>query len=126
MTAWHLRARHELAILDWADGGERQMRATRDLAARYGALLTVAVMDLSLADMALMAFNRDGCLTAARACAEASRRFGLATEPVAHLWLAGAHALAGDDAGMSAATARAWPTTPATRGSSATCTAGCW
>ena len=107
MTAWHLRARHELAILDWADGGERQMRATRDLAARYGALVTVAVMDLSLADMALMAFDRDGCLTAARACAEASRRFGLATEPVAHLWLAGAHALAGDDAGMSAATARA-------------------
>ena len=47
------------------------MRATRDLAARYGALVTVAVMDLSLADMALMAFNRDGCLAAARACAVA-------------------------------------------------------
>ena len=24
LTAWHLRARHELAILDWADGGERR------------------------------------------------------------------------------------------------------
>jgi DNA-binding CsgD family transcriptional regulator len=107
MTAWHLRARHELAILDWADGGEELMRATRDLAARYGALITVAVMDLSLADIALMAYDRDGCLASARACAEASHRFGLATEPVAHLWLAGAHALAGDDAGMSAATAKA-------------------
>ena len=103
------------------------MRSTRDLAARYGALVTVAVMDLSLADMALTAFDRDGCLTAARACAEASRRFGLATEPVAHLWLAGAHALAGDDAGdVRGHRARPWPTTPATRGSSATCTAGCW
>ncbi len=107
LTAWHLRARHELAILDWADGGERAMRATRDLAARYGALTTMAVMDLSLADIALMAFDRDGCLASARACVEASRRFGLATAPVAHLWLAGAHALAGDDAGMSAATAKA-------------------
>jgi DNA-binding CsgD family transcriptional regulator len=83
------------------------MRTTRDLAARYGALLTVAVMDLSLADIALMAFDREACLASARACVAASRRFGLATEPVAHLWLAGAHALAGDDAGMAAATADA-------------------
>jgi DNA-binding CsgD family transcriptional regulator len=83
------------------------MRATRDLAARYGALLTVAVMDLSLADIALMAFDRETCLASARSCVAASRRFGLATEPVAHLWLAGARALAGDDAGMVAATADA-------------------
>ena len=40
---------------------------------------------------------------AATACVDASRRYGLATEPVAHLWLAGAHALAGDDAAMQAA-----------------------
>jgi DNA-binding CsgD family transcriptional regulator len=107
MTAYHLRARHELAILDWSDGGEQAMRATRDLAARYGALRTVAVMDLSLADIALMSFDRAGCLASARACAEASARFGLATAPVAHLWVAGAHALAADDAGMSAAAAKA-------------------
>ena len=113
LTAWHLRARHELAILSWADGGERAMRATRDLAARYGALLTVAVMDLSLADIALMAFDREACLASARGCVAASRRFGLATEPVAHLWLAGAHALAGDDAGMAAATADALAHDPA-------------
>ena len=58
------------------------------LAARYGALTTVAVMDLSLADLALGHFDRAGALEAARVCAEASRRYGLATEPVAHLWLA--------------------------------------
>ena len=65
-------------------------RATRDLAARYGALVTVAVMDLSLADIALIGL-RPGRLPRPRprACAEASRRYGLATEPVAHLWLAG-------------------------------------
>ena len=40
-------------------------------------------------------------------CVEASRRYGLATEPVAHLWLAGAHALAGDDAAMEASLADA-------------------
>jgi DNA-binding CsgD family transcriptional regulator len=57
-------------------------------------------MDLSIADAMLSSFDRDGCLAAARSCVAGSRRFGLATEPVAHLWLAGAHALAGDDAAM--------------------------
>ena len=100
LAGWHLRARHELAILSWDDAGFAAMRETRELAARYGALITVAVMDLSLADVALQHFDRDGCLAAAQACADASRRFGLATESVAYLWLAGAHALAGDDAAM--------------------------
>jgi ATP/maltotriose-dependent transcriptional regulator MalT len=107
LAAWHLRARHELAILSWNDAGFTAMRETRELAARYGALITMAVMDLSLADVALQIFDREGCLAAAQACADASRRFGLATEPVAHLWLAGAHALAGDDATMSEAIAAA-------------------
>jgi DNA-binding CsgD family transcriptional regulator len=57
-------------------------------------------MDLAMADMALAGFDRAGCLAAATACVEASRRYRLATEPVAHLWLAGGHALAGDDAAM--------------------------
>jgi DNA-binding CsgD family transcriptional regulator/tetratricopeptide (TPR) repeat protein len=107
LAAWHLRARHELAILSWSDLGFAAMRETRDLAARYGALITMAVMDLTLADVALMSFDREGCLSAAQACADASRRFGLATESVAYLWLAGAHALAGDNAAMSAAIAEA-------------------
>ena len=64
-------------------------------------------MDLSLADLALAGFDREACLAAATACVEASRRYGLATEPVAHLWLAGGHALAGDDAAMEASLADA-------------------
>ncbi len=106
-AAWHLRARHELAILSWNDAGFAAMRETRELAARYGALITMAVMDLSIADVALQLFDREGGLAAAQACADASRRFGLATESVAYLWLAGAHALAGDDAAMSEAIAAA-------------------
>ncbi|HVL82733.1 MAG TPA: AAA family ATPase [Pseudonocardia sp.] len=107
LAAWELRARHELALLAWDACDLGPMRETRDLAARYGALVTQAVMDLSLADVALASFDRAECLASAQACADASRRFGLATEPVAHLWLAGAYALAGDDAAMQAAIERA-------------------
>jgi DNA-binding CsgD family transcriptional regulator len=107
LPTWHLRARHELALEAWSRGDLAPMVETRHLAARYGAMRTVAVMELSLADIALAAFDRAGCLAAATACVEASRRFGLATEPLAHLWLAGAHALAGDDAAMHAEIARA-------------------
>ncbi|WP_331627363.1 helix-turn-helix transcriptional regulator [Actinomycetospora sp.] len=109
----HLRARQELALAGWARGDLRPLRETRDLAQRYGALITTAVMDLSLADVALSNFDRDGCLTTARSCAEASGRYGLATGPVAHLWLAGAHALAGDDAAMQAAVDAALARDPA-------------
>jgi DNA-binding CsgD family transcriptional regulator len=64
-------------------------------------------MDLTLADFALSSFDRVGCAEAARRCADASRRYGLATLPVAELWLAGAHALAGRDAEMEEAAQRA-------------------
>ena len=104
LATWHLRAQQELALLEF---DETTLRATRALAARYGALTTVAVMDLSLADLALGNFDREGALEAAAAGAAAGRRYGLATSPVAHLWLAGAHALAGDDAAMAAAVAEA-------------------
>ena len=107
LAGWQLRARHELALQAWSDGNGQPLVDTRDLAARSGALITLAVMDLSLADMALAGFDREGCLTAATACVEASRRYGLATGPVAHLWLAGGHALAGDDAAMDASLADA-------------------
>jgi DNA-binding CsgD family transcriptional regulator len=99
----HLRARQELALVAWGRGDPGALRDTRDLAERYGALITVAVMDLSLADVALSNFDTASCLVAARACLDASRRYGLATEPVAALWLAGAHALADDVEAMRAA-----------------------
>jgi DNA-binding CsgD family transcriptional regulator len=107
LTTWLLRARQELALQGGAHGKTQALRSTRDLAARHGALVTVALMDLALADLALSSFRRDECLEAAQRCVEASRRYGLATLSVAELWLAGAHALAGRDAEMEAAAARA-------------------
>ena len=107
LTRWHLRARQELALMGWFTGDFGAMHETRGVAARYGAHATVAVIDLNLADIALSNFERVDCLTSATACVEASRRYGLATEPVANLWLAGAHALAGDDTAMDAAVAAA-------------------
>jgi DNA-binding CsgD family transcriptional regulator len=107
LTGWSLRARQELALERWVDGDTTGLSETRDLAARHGAMVTVAVMDLSLADIALSSFDRDRCMQHATKCVEASRRYGLATLPVAELWLAGAHALAGDDAAMDSASARA-------------------
>jgi DNA-binding CsgD family transcriptional regulator len=103
LASWHLQATHELALEAWGTGDLTPMRETRSLAARYGALLTVAVMDLSVADQAFAEYDREACLAAATTCVEASRRYGLATESVAQLWLAGAHALGGDDVAMQAA-----------------------
>ena len=99
----HLRAQHEQALIGWTRRSMQPLHDVRALAVGYGALVTVAVVDLTLADMALSSYDRDGCLAAASACATASRRYGLATESVAHLWLAGAHALRGDRAAMQAA-----------------------
>jgi DNA-binding CsgD family transcriptional regulator len=103
LSRWHLRAQQESALEDWMLRGAAPMEETRALAASYGAHVTVAVMDLSLADFALSAFDAEACLRHAAACVDASRRFGLATEPVANLWLAGAHALRRDDDAMYAA-----------------------
>lgn len=103
LVDWELRAQQELAIISWPAGDLEPLRTTRELAVRHGALVTVAVMDLTLADIALSDFDTTACLRAAQACAEASTKYGLATESVAHLWLAGAHALTGNDDAMSAA-----------------------
>lgn len=103
LPSWHLRAQRELALASWATGEMQLLHDTRDLAARYGALDTVALVDLTLAEIALSSFEADACLRAATACLQASRRYRLATEGVAALWLAGGHALAGDDDEMRAA-----------------------
>jgi DNA-binding CsgD family transcriptional regulator len=107
LTSWLIRARAELAGAEWARGRSAPLREVRDFAARHGALVTVAHMDLSLADFALSSFDRDACFEAAQRCVDASRRYGLAALPVAELWLGGAHALADDEAEMEAAVNRA-------------------
>lgn len=104
---WHLRAQQELALETLMSESDRELVATRELAARYGAHLTVVAMDLIIADVALSDFQRAACLRAARSCIDASDRYGLGYAPVAHLWTAGAHALGGDDPAMHASIADA-------------------
>lgn len=100
LTTWRLRALQELALADAAAGGEQRIREVRRVAEEAGAWFTVAQMDLMLADFALSTFDRDGCRGSAQRCVDASRRYGLASLPVALLWLAGAHALGGREAEM--------------------------
>jgi len=103
LVRWHLRAQQELALETLTSESDHELVVTRDLASRYGAYLTVAAMDLTIADVALANLDRVACLRASTACVEASRRYGLAFEQVAHLWMAGAHALESDDVAMQAA-----------------------
>ena len=88
------------------------MREVRRVAADAGAHLTVAQMDLVLADVALGSLDRDACMEAAQRCVDASRRYGLASLPVALLWLAGAHALGGRGTEMEAVLAEAAAAAP--------------
>jgi DNA-binding CsgD family transcriptional regulator len=107
LTNWLIRSRQELALHEWTRGRVTPLQEIRDLAARHGALVTVALMDLSLADFALSSFDRERCRDAAHRCVDASSRYNLAMLPVAELWLAGAHSLAGQDDEMEAAASRA-------------------
>lgn len=102
LPSWHLRARQELAYSAWITGDTAPLSDLRSTAVHYGALTTVAQIDLARADIALSTFATDECRRAATDCIVASRRYHLAAEPVASLWLAGAHALAGDEDKMRA------------------------
>ncbi len=103
LARWHLRAQQELALGSLPTAHAIGLRSTRDLAARYGAHLTVAAMDLAIADLALSNYDAEECRRASTACIDESHRYGLASGPLAHLWLAGAHAIGGDDDAMARA-----------------------
>jgi DNA-binding CsgD family transcriptional regulator len=108
LATWEVRARHELALTATYVGDDvGPLLEARALAARHGAMISVAVMDLALAEVGLGVFDHQLCRAAAERCVEASRRFGLATLPVANLWLAGGHALAGNAPAMEEAARRA-------------------
>jgi DNA-binding CsgD family transcriptional regulator len=112
LTTWRLRALQELALVEAFAPGEGRVREVRRVAADAGAHLTVAQMDLVLADMALGSLDHDACMEAARRCVDASRRHGLASLPVALLWLAGAHALGGRGTEMESVLAEAAEAAP--------------
>jgi ATP/maltotriose-dependent transcriptional regulator MalT len=104
---WKLRALQQSALMRAVGEGARALAEARSLATGAGALTMVAQLDLILAEMAFSDMDAAACERSATACIETSRRFGLASLPVALLWLAGAHALRGDEDRMEATLAEA-------------------
>ena len=122
----HLRAQQETALVVWTRGDLQPLFEVRDLAARYGALITVAAMELSLADIALVDL-RPGRLPRRRDVVRGGE------PPLRPRHRVRRPALAGRRPRARAAIRRACrrpstrrsPTTPTIRGSSPTSTAAC-
>jgi len=108
LRLWHARALHELGTIDQlrTESVERLEQA-RELAAAEGALALTATLDLQIAAGLNKQFRADEALAAARRSAEASRRFRLATLPMALIFQATAHAIRGDRQDMEASIAEA-------------------
>jgi DNA-binding CsgD family transcriptional regulator/tetratricopeptide (TPR) repeat protein len=104
---WRLRALQQSALLRSTSEGATALHEARALAGAAGALTMAAHLDLILAELAFSELDAAGCERSAIACIDTSRRFGLASLPVALMWLAGAHALRGDKSRMEAVLAEA-------------------
>ena len=97
LQLWHLRALHELGTIDQlrTESVERLEQA-RELAVAQGALALTATLDLQIAAGLNKQFRPAEALAAARRSAAASRRFRLATLPMALIFQATAHAIQGE------------------------------
>jgi DNA-binding CsgD family transcriptional regulator len=108
LQLWRLRAMHELGTIDQlrTESVDRLQQA-RELAVAQGALALTATLDLQIAAGLNKQFRADQALEAARRSAEASRRFRLATLPMAMIFQATAHAIRGEQQDMEAMIAEA-------------------
>jgi DNA-binding CsgD family transcriptional regulator len=108
LPLWQLRALHELGTIDQlrTESTDRLERA-RELAVAQGALALTATLDLQIAAGLNKQFRADEALDAASRAASASRRFRLATLPVALIFQATAHAIRGEHDLMEARIAEA-------------------
>ncbi len=108
LQLWHLRALHELGTIDQlrTESVERLEQA-RELAVAQGALALTATLDLQIAAGLNKQFRPAEALAAARRSAAASRRFRLATLPMALIFQATAHAIQGEREAMEARIAEA-------------------
>jgi len=108
LRLWELRALHELGTIDQlrTESVDRLERA-RELALAQGALALTATLDLQIAAGLNKQFRADEALAAARRSADASRRFQLATLPMALIFQATAHAIRGEGEDMEARIAEA-------------------
>ncbi len=101
LRLWRLRALHELGTIDQlrTESVDRLEQA-RELAVAQGALALTATLDLQIAAGLNKQFRADEALAAARRSADASRRFHLATLPMALIFEATAHAIRGEELQM--------------------------
>ena len=108
LQLWQLRALHELGTIDQlrTESVDR-LRQARELAVAQGALALTATLDLQIAAGLNKQFRADEALEAARRSAVASRRFRLATLPMALIFQATAHAIRGEREAMEARIAQA-------------------
>ena len=98
LRLWRLRALHELGTIDQlrTESVDRLEQA-RDLAVAQGALALTATLDLQIAAGLNKQFRAEEALAAARRSADASRRFRLATLPMALMFQATAHAIRSEE-----------------------------
>ncbi len=108
LQLWRLRALHELGTIDQlrTESVDRLQQA-RELAVTRGALALTATLDLQIAAGLNKQFRAAEALEAARRCEQASRRFRLATLPMALILQATAHAIRGERQDMEASIAEA-------------------
>ena len=113
LQLWRARALHELGTIDQlrTESVDRLEQA-RELASAQGALALTATLDLQIAAGLNKQFRAAEALAAARRCEEASRRFRLATLPIALIFQATAHAIRGEREAMEAAIAAATALAP--------------
>jgi DNA-binding CsgD family transcriptional regulator len=103
LQLWHLRALHELGTIDQLrTESVQRLGAARELAVAQGALALTATLDLQIAAGLNKQFRAAEALAAARRSAHASRRFHLATLPMALIFQATAHAIRGEKENMEA------------------------
>ncbi len=113
LQLWRARALHELGTIDQlrTESVDRLAQA-RELASAQGALALTATLDLQIAAGLNKQFRAGEALAAARRCEKASRRFRLATLPIALIFQATAHAIRGEREAMEAAIASAIAAAP--------------
>jgi DNA-binding CsgD family transcriptional regulator len=113
LQLWRLRALHELGTIDQLrTESTSRLEQARELAVAQGALALTATLDLQIAAGLNKQFRADEALAAARRCDQASRRFRLATLPMALIFQATAHAIRGEQQEMEAAIAEATALAP--------------
>ena len=113
LRLWRLRALHELGTIDQlrTESTDRLEQA-RELAVAQGALALTATLDLQIAAGLNKQFRADEAMAAAQRCEQASRRFRLATLPMALIFQATAHAIRSERRDMEARIAEATSLAP--------------